>query len=83
MALAGDTLFAAGSPDIVNPIDPWAAHEGRRGGKLLALSATAGKILTDRELDAPPVLDGMAVSHGRLLVSTIDGKIICYEPPTE
>ena len=79
MVLAGDTLFAAGSPDILDPIDPWAGHEGRRGGKLLALSATDGKILAERELDAPPVLDGMAVAHGRLLVSTIDGTIICFE----
>ena len=79
MVLAGDTLFAAGSPDVIDPTDPWAAYEGRRGGKLLAFSPTDGKLLAERTLDAPPVLDGMAVSGGRLLICTIDGKILCCE----
>ncbi len=78
MTLAGDVLFAAGSPDAIDQADPWAAYEGRRGGKLLALSAGKGKILAQYQLDAPPVLDAVAASGGRLLVSTIDGKILCY-----
>jgi len=78
MVLAGDTLFAAGTPDVVDQADPWAAYEGRRGGKLLAISAEKGERLAEYELDAPPVLDGVAVAGGRLLVSTIDGKVLCY-----
>ena len=82
MVLCGDTLFAAGAPDILDRTDPWAAYGGRRGGKLLAFSAADGKILAERELDAPPILDGMAVSGGRLFVSTVDGKVLCYAQPT-
>ena len=78
MTLAGDTLFAAGSPDVIDQNDAWAAYEGRRGGKLLVLSAAEGKILAQYELDAPPVLDAVAVAAGRLLVSTVDGKIVCF-----
>lgn len=78
LALAGNTLFAAGTPDTLDPADPWAAYEGRRGARLLVLSAAQGKILAEHKLDAPPVLDGMAVAHARLFVSTIDGKILCY-----
>ncbi|NQU21818.1 MAG: PQQ-binding-like beta-propeller repeat protein [Candidatus Nealsonbacteria bacterium] len=82
MVLCGDTLFAAGAPDVLDRTDPWAAYEGRRGGKLLALSAADGEILAECELDAPPILDGMAVSGGRLLVSTVDGKVLCYVAAT-
>ena len=30
MVLAGETLFAAGPPDLLDPEDPLAAFEGRR-----------------------------------------------------
>ena len=78
MVLAGDTLFAAGTPDVIDPDDPWAAYEGKRGGRLLVLSVEDGKILAEYELDAPAVLDGLAAARGRLLISAIDGKIHCF-----
>jgi outer membrane protein assembly factor BamB len=78
MVVAGDTLFAAGSPDVIDKADPWAAYEGRVGGSLLAVSAADGKPEAEYQLDAPPVLDGMAASRGRLLVCTIDGKVLCF-----
>jgi len=81
MVLAADTLFAAGTPDVLDHTEPWAAYEGRRGGRLLIVSAADGKVLADRQLVAPPVLDGMAASAGRLLVSTVDGNVICYAQP--
>ncbi len=80
MLAAGNTLLAAGSPDVIDRTEPWAAYEGRRGGRLLALSTANGELLAEYELDAPPVLDGMAAAGGRLFVSTIDGKILCYVP---
>ncbi|MHC4402101.1 MAG: outer membrane protein assembly factor BamB family protein, partial [Planctomycetota bacterium] len=79
LVLAGSTLFAAGTPDLLDKTDPWAAFEGRRGGRLLAVSAQNGKILEEYDLHAPPVLDGLAASRGRLLVSTTDGKVFGYE----
>ena len=78
MVLAGDTLFAAGTPDVIDERDPWAAYEGRRGGRLLAISAQNGELLAQYDLDAPPVLDGMAAARGRLLISTTDGRVLCY-----
>ena len=81
MVLAGDTLFAAGTPDVIDPDDPWAAYEGKRGGRLLALSAEDGKILAEYELEAPPVLDGLAAARGCLWVSTIDGRVTCFRGP--
>jgi len=77
MVLAGQTLFAAGAPDKIYPKDAWAAYEGRKGGKLLVLSPADGRVKTEHDLDAPPVLDGLAAARGRLYVVTMDGKLMC------
>ena len=45
-------------------------------GDLRVLSPEDGKVLASRELP-PPLWDGMAVAHGRLFVSTADGKLLC------
>jgi outer membrane protein assembly factor BamB len=79
MLLAGETLFVAGPPDVVDPEAPWAAFEGRRGGLLWALSAEDGRKLAEYRLDAPPVFDGMAAADGRLFVSTQGGHVLCME----
>jgi hypothetical protein len=82
LVLAGDRLFAAGTPDVPGGIetrDPWAAHEGRRGGVLLVLDAADGRGLAERRLDSPPVFDGMAAANGRLYVSTRDGRVVCMK----
>ena len=78
MVIAGDTLLAAGTPDVIDAKEPWAAYEGLRGGALLTISAKDGTILARRTLDAAPVLDGLTLAGGRLLVATIDGKIHCF-----
>ena len=80
MVLAGNTLFAAGTPDVIDPTEPWAAYEGKRGGRLLALSADDGKVLAKYTLDAPPVFDGMAAAGGCLYLTTVDGKVLCFGP---
>ena len=74
----GDTLFAAGTPDTVDPDEPWAAYEGKQGGTLLAIASDDGGVLAEYQLDAPPVLDGMSAAHGRLFLSTIGGKVLCF-----
>jgi len=51
---AGKTLYAAGSPDIVDPHDPHAAWEGRKGGVLAAFATEDGKKLFECQLPAPP-----------------------------
>jgi outer membrane protein assembly factor BamB len=77
MVLAGETLFVAGPPDTVDPADPMAAFEGRRGAVLRALSAADGKLLAERKLEAPPVFDGLIAAAGRLFLCTTDGKVVC------
>ena len=79
MTVAGKTLLAAGVPDVIDPVEPWAAYEGKRGGKLLLVSTTDGKAIAEHELHAPPVLDGLIVAGGRLLIATVDGNIVCFE----
>jgi hypothetical protein len=33
---------------------------------------------SELKLKSPPVWDGMAVAQGRLFVSTVDGKVLCF-----
>jgi hypothetical protein len=77
MVRAKDTVFVAGSPDIVDPEDPHGAYEGRKGGVLAAFAVEDGKKLAEYKLLAPPVWDGMAAAGGRLLISTTDGHVLC------
>ena len=93
MVKAGDTLFVAGPPDVMDerksfrlPDDPEMlaklrqqrdALEGRLGGRLWAVSATDGKPLARYKLDTLPVFDGMAAAGGRLYLATTAGKVIC------
>ena len=74
---AGDLLFAAGPPDIFDQDDPFAPFEGRRGGKLVVLSAKDGKKQFEAELKSPPVFDGMIASKGSLFLSCLDGTLVC------
>ena len=78
MVIAGNTLFAAGIDDVIYPDDPWAAYEGRKGGKLMAFSVNDGEKLAEYELSAAPVFDGMAAANGRIYLATRGGKLICY-----
>ena len=78
MVLAGKHLFVAGAPDVVDEKDPMAAFEGRKGAVLRAYSAADGKMLTELKLGAPPVFDGVIAAGGRLYLTTVDGKVICF-----
>jgi len=79
MVKAGDTLFVAGPPDEFDAKDPYASFEGRKGSRLVAVSAKDGKKLTDYALDVPPVFDGLIAASGRLLVALEDGSLLCLE----
>ena len=78
MALAGDVLFVAGTPDTIDPDDPLAAFEGREGGVIYAMSSGDGTKLSQYKLESPPVLDGVAAADGRLYVSGMDGVVSCF-----
>ena len=75
MLLADQTLFVAGPKG--NWMGSADVYEGRSGVALTAVSASGGKTITERQLSASPVFDGMAAAGGRLYLSLTDGSIIC------
>ena len=78
MVLAGDRLFVAGTPDILDPEDPLAAFEGRRGAQLQVFSTADGSLLKSYPLGSTPAFDGLSAARGRLYLATVDGKVICF-----
>ena len=77
MVLAGKHLFVAGPPDVVPSDDPYAAFDGRKGGRLWALSVESGGKLAEYELPGEPVFDGLIAAGGHLYLSTRDGRLLC------
>jgi outer membrane protein assembly factor BamB len=77
MVKAGSTLFIAGPPDELDPADPYAAFEGRRGARLAAVSAADGAELAKINLDSPPVFDGLIAAGGQLFVTLENGALAC------
>jgi outer membrane protein assembly factor BamB len=77
MVRAAERIFVAGSPDSVDPADPHAAWEGRKGGLLAVYGAKDGRKLAGLELPAPPAWDGMAAAGQRLYLSLSDGSVLC------
>ncbi len=77
MVKAGPTLFVAGPPDVLDPKDPYAALDGRRGARLVSLLAEDGRKLEETELGSPPVFDGMICAEGKLFICLEDGVIVC------
>jgi len=96
VALAGEHLFLAGPPDVLNeedafrrPDDPAVkariaaqeeALEGKRGSRLLVVEKRTGKLLAAYDIPALPVWDSMAVADGRLYLCTTDGFVRCFIP---
>jgi outer membrane protein assembly factor BamB len=95
MVLAGQTLFVAGPPDVLNEDEAFerpggqqikgkiteqdAAYEGKYGALLMGVSTADGKQLFRLDLSSQPVWDGMAAAYGRLYLSTKDGKLLCFD----
>jgi hypothetical protein len=93
MVLAGETLFVAGPPDLLDEEEAAkrpteaavqtklaaqdAALGGSRGMILLAVSAADGKTLAKYEFDGIPVFDGLAAAQGNLYLSTSRGEVLC------
>ena len=92
MTVAGDDLFIAGPPDLLDerrayhlPDDPDVqaqlkrqaeALEGRHGGQLWAFTKADGKLAVRYALDTIPVFDGMAAAGGSLYMTTADGRVM-------
>jgi hypothetical protein len=77
MVKAGDTLFVAGPPDVLDENDPYAAFEGRKGARLVAVSAKDGKQISATDLESPPVFDGLIAADNRLFASLRNGNLVC------
>lgn len=93
MAVADETLFVAGPPDVVDEKAMWGrsneeafqkemaeqvgAFEGKRGAALWAVSKKDGNRISELQLSTVPVWDGMAVADGRLFLAMADGTIVC------
>jgi len=78
MVLAGDRIFAAGPPDVLDPKDPLAAFEGRAGASLQVFSTKDGSQIKSYPLKSEPAFDGMSAAGGKLYLVTNDGKVICF-----
>ncbi len=94
MVLAGDRLFVAGPPDLIDEeaadrhygtpeitkaaLAQERALDGEQGGILWAVSPANGKKQRAYDLDSPPVFDGMAAAGGRLYLVTMDGGVVCF-----
>ncbi|MDP6545943.1 MAG: PQQ-binding-like beta-propeller repeat protein [Phycisphaerae bacterium] len=94
MVKAGKLLFIAGPIDSVDenkalrqrntPV--WRekirlqaeAYAGRSGGLLRAISTATGEQVSELKTDSIPVFDGLAAANGKLYVSLVDGRIICF-----
>ncbi|NIP28465.1 MAG: PQQ-binding-like beta-propeller repeat protein [Phycisphaerae bacterium] len=55
------------------------AWRGKHGGLLWVVSAENGEILAEYKIDNIPVYDGMSVAQGRVFISLIDGRMLCFE----
>jgi hypothetical protein len=86
MVLADDTLFIAGPPELLTPLNgpqdleaAQAAYEGKKGAAFWAVSTEDGKRLSEFKLNSPPVLDGMIAANDKWYISDMDGQVVCLE----
>ncbi|UCC98003.1 MAG: PQQ-binding-like beta-propeller repeat protein [Phycisphaerales bacterium] len=70
-------LFTAGLPDVIDPEDPMASFEGRKGSLLNVYSARDGSILKSIQLASVPAFDGMIAANSKIYMVTNDGKLFC------
>ncbi len=78
MVLADKTLFVAGPP--ADPEHRRLAELGaNQPGVLQAVNAEDGTVLGECALDAAPILDGIIALPGRVLVSGVNGNVVCLE----
>jgi outer membrane protein assembly factor BamB len=76
MLLAGDTLFVAGPSDILD----FASKKPKAEVWLWAVSTEDGVSKAEYKLKAAPVYDSFAASRGNLYFTTVDGRVVCYQP---
>jgi outer membrane protein assembly factor BamB len=96
MVKAGDTLFMAGPPDVLDedvmfqeihlpgsdPIieEQNASYLGELGSIIYAVDAKTGKMLVSMEIDEVPAFDGLITANGKIYMSTTEGELVCFTP---
>ena len=78
MVATADKLCVAGPPDEIDPQDPLAAFEGRKGGVLWVVNKRDGQTISKHQLTMPPVFNGAAAANGQLYLSLEDGSVACF-----
>jgi outer membrane protein assembly factor BamB len=94
MVLAGETLFVAGPPNILDEEAAVAQRydrsvqkqidaqqdsiDGKKGAVIKAISAKDGSEKSELKLKSPPVWDGMAAANGKLFMADMDGNVTCF-----
>ncbi|MBT3201906.1 MAG: PQQ-binding-like beta-propeller repeat protein [Phycisphaerales bacterium] len=95
MLLSGDYIVIAGPQDKVNEdvvfrklkdpaIQAQLAEQaerftGTKGGLLWVVDRKTGEKVSELKLDTIPVFDGFSAAQQRLYMSTVDGRLICFE----
>jgi len=69
LLLAGGRVYCAGIPEFQNPEEKPA---------LVVLSSTDGKELQRLPMESAPALDGLSAVGGRLVLTTVDGQVMCF-----
>jgi len=70
--------LAAKDPAIRKQLQAQAdSLEGKKGGRFCVFSTTDGSYISDIDIDALPVWDGMSTAYGRIYMATTDGRVIC------
>ena len=76
MLLAGEILFIAGPQDVLD----FDAKDPAGKVSFWAVSTEDGSKKAQYTLRASPVYDSFAASEGRLYFTTVDGRVMCYQP---
>ena len=89
MVLTSDKLVVAGPPDLrkkeveilaySNEEESLASFKGEKGVMLRVVSTADGRTVSEQNLDAMPVFDGMSAARGRVFVSLKNGEVQCWE----
>ena len=95
MVLAGDNLFMAGPPDVVDEKEMWGkshtdeyqrkmkeqndALQGKQGSRLWAVSRKTGEKLAEVDLDVLPAFNGLIAADGKLFMTTEEGEVVCFK----
>jgi len=78
MLKAADVLYLAGYP-AESTIPHFYGEPIKDKGILLEIDASSGDVLSQTDLPASPVFDGMSAAGGRLYVSTENGNLMCLK----